>query len=169
MSSPTTITSPQATAVPYALVPYNPAYRQAFRDLNVAWVSHYFTVEPYDLKVLENPETFILEPGGQIFFAVHPSTQQVLGTAAIMPHPNGELELTKLAVHPSAQGQGIGLALIQACIAAARKRGDQAVYLETNAKLEAARRLYDRLGFQQIPFQQPSAYARADVRMVLWL
>ena len=40
-----------------------------FKTLNVEWLEMYFEVEPIDERVLSNPQTEILDPGGFIVMA----------------------------------------------------------------------------------------------------
>ena len=56
-----------------------------------------------------------------------------------------------LATDPSYQGRGIGEALTQWCIAKARSDGRSALVLNTTDYMEAAQRLYRRLGFELYP------------------
>jgi len=60
-------------------------------------------------------------------------------------------EVRLLAVDPSARGQGVGEALMQACIRRARATGAGALTLHTTPMMEAAMRLYARLGFVHVP------------------
>jgi ribosomal protein S18 acetylase RimI-like enzyme len=64
------------------------------------------------------------------------------------PHGAG---IRMLAVLPEFQGRGIGEALVQACLERARADGRERVYLDTTEWMEAARRLYERLGFARAP------------------
>jgi GNAT superfamily N-acetyltransferase len=57
----------------------------------------------------------------------------------------------KLAVHPRRRGQGLGRALAEACIAVARQRCAPAVGIHTTAFMRAARRMYERIGFERCP------------------
>ena len=41
-------------------VPYTSAYRQAFFDLNAAWLNAYFLIEPFDIEVLSDPEKMVI-------------------------------------------------------------------------------------------------------------
>jgi DNA-binding MarR family transcriptional regulator/GNAT superfamily N-acetyltransferase len=138
-----------------------------FRQLNEEWISRYFTLEPADLKALDHPEEYILEPGGSILLAE--IGQQVVGTCALIKMPEGSYELAKMAVSPAAQGQGVGLLLGQAAIQRVRDLGGQRVYLESNSKLGPALALYRKLGFQDLAQPNPSPYARANVQMELLL
>jgi predicted N-acetyltransferase YhbS len=56
-----------------------------------------------------------------------------------------------LAVAGSAQGQGVGEALVRSCIDRARAAGSRHVVLHSTSWMEAAHRLYGRLGFVRRP------------------
>ena len=58
-------------------------------------------------------------------------------------------EVRLLAVAPAARGQGIGVRLMHECIRRARRSGAPALTLHTTDIMEAAMRLYERLGFQR--------------------
>ncbi|MFD1874597.1 GNAT family N-acetyltransferase [Hymenobacter bucti] len=75
---------------------------------------------------------------------------EVLGGGGIFPTENlpaDTVELVKLYLLPAARGRGVGKALIQQCLEAARAAGYARVYLETTAELTQAIPLYERLGF----------------------
>jgi len=103
------------------IVDFDTAYKQAFYDLNIEWLETYFYIEDFDREVLSKPEKYILEPGGSIFFAVE--DQVAVGTVALMPHDDGGLELTKMAVDPKQRGKRIGQQLMQHCIDFRASRG----------------------------------------------
>src|SRR5262249_56991066 len=56
-----------------------------------------------------------------------------------------------LAVAPSARGGGIGALLMQECARRARAAGAEALTLHTTDMMQAAMRLYARLGFERAP------------------
>ncbi len=56
----------------------------------------------------------IIEPGGQIFFAV--VDEKAVGTVALIPMADNAFELAKMAVVPEFRGRGIGDLLMDACI-----------------------------------------------------
>ncbi|GAB3862065.1 GNAT family N-acetyltransferase [Hymenobacter terrigena] len=158
----------QREASPVTLRDFRPGDQPVFRQLNEEWISHYFTLEPADLKALDHPEDYILAPGGCILLAEVDG--QVVGTCALIKMPEGNsYELAKMAVSPAAQGRQIGYLLGQAAVQRARDLGGRRVYLESNSKLAPALALYRRLGFQDLAEPNPSPYARADVQMELLL
>lgn len=63
----------------------------------------------------------------------------------------GEAEFRMLAVDPTAQGRGVGAALVRACQTRAAELGCSAVVLCTRDFSALAHRLYQRLGFAWRP------------------
>ena len=149
------------------IVAYRPELAADFARLNRAWLELYFTVEPLDEKYLNDPEGRIIEPGGEIFFALE--GDQAIGTCAMIPRGDDEFELAKLAVTPAAQGRGVGQRLVESAVAFARGRGARRVSLVSNSGLGAALRLYERIGFEHGPIPDPRPYVDADVFMMLRL
>jgi ribosomal protein S18 acetylase RimI-like enzyme len=60
-------------------------------------------------------------------------------------------ELRLLAVAAAARGQGVGTALVQECVRRAQHTGASALGLHTSESLQAAIRMYERLGFVRAP------------------
>lgn len=147
------------------IVDYSPTYKSAFKTLNEAWINQYFSIEASDQKILDNPDSYVIDRGGHILIAI--LDDQPVGTVALVPmeDPNYDFELAKMCVDPSAQGQGIGRALGQAALDHAVKVGASRVYLETNSILKTAIHVYKKLGF--VPDKgYCSPYRRCDVQMV---
>ena len=63
----------------------------------------------------------------------------------------GEAGVRMLAVDPSAQGRGVGRALLNACIGRARQLGRAGLLLHSAPWMEAAHHLYGSAGFVRIP------------------
>lgn len=142
----------------------------AFRDLNLAWIEHHFTVEAEDRAQLEDPQTHILDKGGAILIAELDGN--VVGTAGLVPgHGAGVLELIKMSARSDVQGRGIGRALMDASVSKARAMGASKIWLETNTKLAAALALYRKAGFRELSGDELSAspYDRCNCQMVLEL
>mgnify|MGYP002879119968 CR=1 FL=1 len=150
------------------IIDYAPELAGEFKRLNMRWLQALFKVEAIDRTVLGDPETHILEPGGEIFFArLGGPSGRIVGTCALKYEGAGVFEFTKLGVDPEAQGRGVGEALMWRAIARFKARAGKRLYLETNSKLKAAARLYEKTGWVEAPMHESSPYARAD-RLYVW-
>ncbi|MBL4838109.1 MAG: GNAT family N-acetyltransferase [Kordiimonadaceae bacterium] len=147
----------------YKIVPYDPAYKQVFYDLNAQWLKEFFVIEPWDETVLSNPEKHVIDEGGEILFAVEEG--KAIGVVAMKSEENNRFELTKLAVDKSTRKGGIGRALCQAVIERYKIRGGDTLFLETNTVLGNAIRLYEKLGFIEQSNPAQSSYERSDYYM----
>lgn len=149
------------------IVDFHPDHADAFKALNVAWISRYFAVEAKDLEVLDHPLGKVIAPGGHILMAVEDG--EAIGCCALIAMPTGGFEVAKMAVTEAHKGRGIGRDLMAACVERARSVGANRLYLETNSALAPALGLYRSFGFRQIEPAEPSPYVRADVAMELRL
>lgn len=145
------------------IISFDPALRDEFRRLNVAWLERYFKVEPIDERVLGNPETEILAAGGEILFAL--LEDQVVGTVALRVVDDETFELTKMAVDERWQSRGYGQSLLETALQAARDLGRRRVILYSQRSLKPAIALYYKNGFTDIPGPLDQKYARCDVQM----
>lgn len=78
---------------------------------------------------------------------------EVVGGGGIAPLSGGDprtCELRKMYFLPPARGQGWGERLLRLLLAEARRLGYARVYLETLTGMDAAQRLYERLGFRRL-------------------
>ena len=148
------------------IVPYHPKYAADYKKLNIAWIEKYFVVEPHDKEQLDDPEMYIISKGGQILFAKFEG--KIVGTCALIKTADDEYELAKMAVAEEMRGKQIGKLIGQAVIEQARKAGAKRVWLESNRILTTALNLYIKLGFVEVPITS-TPYARADIRMEIWL
>lgn len=142
-----------------------PAHREKFRALNLAWIEKHFKIEPIDDRMLRNPETEIIAKGGQVLVAL--KAAQVVGVVSIKPMPQQRWELMKLAVDPTHHGNGIGELLTLEAIARAKKSGAKSIFLETSTKLAPAIKLYRKLGFVEIDIPPTTECARTDIMFEL--
>ncbi len=149
------------------IVPFDRAFSADFARLNYDWINEYFEVEQPDREMLDNPEKYILEPGGQIFFAM--VNEMVVGTVALIHEENDQFELAKMAVSPDFKGQGIGDKLIEACIDFSKEKQMSSIFLLSNTKLVPAINLYRKHSFVETPLDHISPYQRVNIRMELAL
>lgn len=150
---------------PVMIVPYAPELREDFYRLNAQWLENYFRIEDIDREVLGDPERYILQPGGAIFFAR--LGEDVIGTCALLQESPGVFELTKMGVDETFRGLGAGKRLLDACIAEFHRRKGHALFLESNSRLKTALRMYEKAGFVLQPTTRAgSHYERADVYMI---
>ncbi|SDS06155.1 Acetyltransferase (GNAT) domain-containing protein [Polaribacter sp. KT25b] len=146
------------------IIAYQPEFANDFYSLNVEWLEKYFYVEPYDEKVLRNPQKYVLDPGGFIFFAKY--NNEIVGVVSIINQKNF-FELSKMAVLPKYQGLKIGLQLMNFCIEFAKNQQWKSITLYSHRKLVPAINLYKKIGFKEIPVEENSHYERSDIKMLL--
>ena len=93
------------------------------------------------------------------FVALDDGTEGLLG-AVVYAAPGSpwrnlgegeECEIRMLGVLAAARDRGVGEALVRACIARAKAQGSPRVVLCTEPEMQAAQRLYARLGFERVP------------------
>ncbi|MGB3624521.1 MAG: GNAT family N-acetyltransferase [Henriciella sp.] len=146
---------------------FQPEDGPAFKALNLAWIEQLFAVEPSDLAQLDDPQSTIIDKGGRVLIAELDG--QPVGTAAlVVSHEPGMLELVKMSARADLRGQGIGKALVMACLKYARDMKAKRIWLESNRKLDAALGLYRAAGFRELACgeETPSPYSRCDIQMV---
>ena len=147
------------------IVEFAEKYSLAFADLNYEWIEKAYTVEEHDRELLDDPAGHIIEPGGQIFFAL--VSRQPVGTVALVNHNDEEFELAKMGVSPEFRGLGISNKLMKACIEYSKGAGKHRIILESNTKQVAAINLYRKFGFRETPLDPNSQFVRANIRMEL--
>ena len=134
-----------------------------FKELNTEWLEKYFEIEPIDHRVLNNPQTEIINNGGHIFYISN--NNKIVGTVALIKVNDHIFELSKMAVTQNVQGLGIGNKLIQYCFDFCIENNIKELILYSNTKLESAIHLYKKVGFIEIPIKE-NLYKRSDIKMV---
>ena len=149
------------------IVKYSPEYKSDFKNLNLEWLNFYFEVEAIDKKILNNPESEILDNGGMIFFAL--IDNEVVGTCALIK-TDSAFELSKMAVTESARSRQAGFVLCEAAINFAKEKKAKSIFLSTSQKLEAALNLYNKFGFLPMEISdKDKKYKRDTFKMILTL
>lgn len=156
------------------IIPFSKEYADDFKRLNIEWLEKYFYVEKFDDQVLSKPKKYILNNGGQIFFARYKN--EIIGTCALVKSDYEHLtkkgkqqicyELTKMAVTEKYQGLKVGRKLIEVVLEAYKNSDGDMLFLESNSRLKPALHLYESMGFVHKPTLDNSHYQRADVYMV---
>ena len=153
---------------PIEILGYRPEWRHHFEQFNKAWLEEYFSVEPIDRWVLENPEEAILKGGGTILFARLEG--RIIGAVALKYSEDGGLELIKMAVDKPYRGRGAGKMLCQAAIRKAAEMGAPKLILYSQTGLPAAIAIYRKMGFREVPLDANDfSYERANIKMELEL
>ncbi len=144
---------------------YSAKHKSDFKNLNLEWLNKYFEVEPIDKKILNNPESEILDKDGMVFFAF--INDEVVGTCAMIK-VDDTFELSKMAVTESARGKQAGHVLCEAAINFAKEKNAKSVFLSTSEKLPTAINLYAKFGFSPIEISETNKkYKRDTFKMIL--
>jgi GNAT superfamily N-acetyltransferase len=149
------------------IVDYEPRHREAFRDLNLAWIEEYFVIEAPDRRQLSDPETTILAPGGAILVAEMGT--EAVAVCALVAAGEGHFELAKMATRKDVRGSGVGRRVMAAAIEKARALGARKLSLLSHHSLAPALALYRSVGFVDARMPTGNEYERADVAMELEL
>lgn len=150
------------------IIDFDHRYSDDFLKLNVEWIEKYFALEEEDKRTLENPQKYILDPGGAIKLAKY--KDEIVGTCALMKLDNDVYELVKMAVTEKCQGLQIGKKLGLSVLDEAKSLGAKKVILESNKKLTPAINLYKSMGFKSGQhFGDESVYERCDIEMEIMI
>ncbi|MBC8054618.1 MAG: GNAT family N-acetyltransferase [Sphingobacteriaceae bacterium] len=144
---------------------YKPEYKIYFEKFNKAWLDEFFTVEPIDKWVLENPEEAILKDEGYIYFVSYQGN--IIGTVALKRMEAGVYEMTKMAVEKKHRGIGAGKFICSVAIQKARELKAEKLILYSQTSLAPAIAIYRKLGFREIALDD--RYKRADIKMEIKL
>lgn len=148
-----------------SIITFQDQYTKDFANLNYEWLKKYFVIEPHDTEMLENPKSYIINKGGEIFLAK--IKDAIVGTVALIKIKDDEYELAKMAVTEKYKGYKIGHQLMESIINYAKEKQIKTLILESNRKLKPALHLYKKFGFIEVSTDPNSPYERADIKMVL--
>ena len=146
---------------------FNKKHKADFEKLNREWIEEFFQMEDEDFHTLQNPESYVIQKNGEIFFAIN--DQIVIGTAAMIPFSEDVFELAKMSVKKGFQGKGVGKLLLKRCIQFAQERNANEIFLLTNDILKPALNLYLSCGFVIKNNYDDERYERGNTKMHLIL
>ena len=150
------------------VVSYDIKYKNDFIEMNKAWISEMFAMEPEDERELGNIEPYI-EKGGQIFFALN-EEEKVVACCMIAPREDGDWEIMKFAARGMYTGTGAGSACLKACIDYARELHLPKIIIVSNRMCTHAVHLYRKFGFEEIPVDKKRfPFERADIAFEMML
>lgn len=141
---------------------YEEKYKNDLKQLSYEWLEKYVSVEPEDVRILENPEEIIIKPGGEIIFARYEG--EIVGTVSLIKVDEQTFELAKLAVTEKSQGLKIGNQLMDKALEFAKSKRATKVILYTNRILISAIAVYQKYGFVEIPLIE-NKYLESDLKM----
>lgn len=148
------------------IVEYRPEHHQRFKEINVQWITRDFVMEEEDIKTVEDPEGYILKPGGKIFIALY--NNEVAGTCGYQNFGKDGFEMIKMAVDENYRGLKIGKIIGEESLKSMKEYGAKRIFLFSNTRGSAtAIQLYYKLGFKEIPLGNAD-FARADIKMELF-
>ncbi len=152
----------RALATPAPRVPTEPrAFRRAARADDAAIASIIRTVMPafgasgegFAIHDREVDAMSVAYAAPRSAWFVVEAEGTVTGGGGVGPLAGGDpavCELRKMYFLPSSRGKGLGERLLRQCLAIARGYGYRTCYLETLTGMDAAQRLYERVGFQRL-------------------
>ena len=113
------------------------------------WLGVDLCFQGFERELAELPGCYA-PPSGRLLIARVGS--DVVGCVGLRPLEPGVCEMKRLWVEPGFGGRGIGRALAESIVAAAREIGYERMRLDTiPARMPAAQHLYASLGFREIP------------------
>ena len=136
-----------------------PADLETILEIELASFVNPWTREMY-LAELENH-------GVSFCYVVRDSSQQVVGYCSFW-RVLDELHINNLAVAPSQRGRGAGTALLHEVLREGARLGARRATLEVRRSNEAARRLYERLGFSVAGVRQAYYTHPVEDALILW-
>ena len=124
---------------------YREGDKAALMEISLPWLEENHILEPADIEQLTHPVR-VLEAGGRIFLAE--ADGRPVGMMMLEPFGNGVAEPFKFGVLEAYRNRGMGRALMEATIDAARAMGVRTLVLTPHHSLKAALHIYESYGFR---------------------
>jgi ribosomal protein S18 acetylase RimI-like enzyme len=135
------------------------ALRSYFLDVASSYYGRPATEAEVDFSMEINPSDTLAPPHG-FFLVAHEGQEEVLGCIGLRFLPGGSGEVKRVFVAVQARGRGLSSRLMQQMQERALALGLTRLRLDTRHDLVAARRLYARHGFVEVPAFNDDEYAQ---------
>ena len=113
-----------------------------------AWLAIDLSFQGFDDEVVGLPGAYAA-PDGALFLCT--VDHAAAGCVAVRRVDAGACEMKRLFVRPAFQGKGLGRDLAGHAMAWARAAGYERILLDTLPSMTAAQRMYEALGFRDVP------------------
>jgi putative acetyltransferase len=121
--------------------------RGLFRDYQEA-LGVDLSFQDFETELRTLPGEYV-PPRGRLLLALDDGVPA--GCVAMRPLTSDTCEMKRLYVRPEYRAVGLGRQLAERVIAEARSTGYLRMYLDTLPTMQGAQRLYESLGFQEMP------------------
>ena len=124
---------------------YEAKLKEAFIEMNKAWIIRDYILEDEDIRVLSNIDNEI-KNGSIIYFAIYDN--KPISTLMLINLGNGVYELAKFATKEGYENIGAGSKVLNYAINEAKKFAKR-IIIATNKKCLSAIHLYKKYGFME--------------------
>lgn len=152
---PVLVDSPEALAV----------IRAYTADIIATWHGRPAADDEVEAFLADSPNDALAPPHGAFYLADHQG--RTVGCVGVRWLDEETAEVKRMYVDPGARGLGLGQALLATVEDAARAAGRRWMVLDTNGSLVAARALYGRAGYAEVPPYNDNPHAEHWFRRAL--
>lgn len=128
---------------------------------DLALIDEYFDEAEFEAELARLPGAYVAPDGCLLLATVD---DEPAGCVALRRIDDARCEMKRMFVYPRFHGRGVGKALGEAVVEAARHAGYRTMHLDTSVRQAEAQGLYQRLGFREV-----DAYYEVPPRMRDWL